>query len=79
MFFFKSKKNSKKNSIKSKTSKKTIKNTRNSNITRTITSASYNTNKLDKYRIPVNKDITKIKYWELPNRKHFHNWILDNF
>ena len=85
MFFFKSNKNSKKNSIKSKTSKKTIKNTSTSTSTstRTITSASNrtsnSTNKLDKYRIPVNKDITKIKYWELPNRKHFHNWILDNF
>jgi hypothetical protein len=35
--------------------------------------------KLNKYRIPINKDIIHPKYWELPNRKHFYNWIMDTF
>lgn len=33
----------------------------------------------DKYRVPINTDIVHPKYWELPNRKRFYNWIMENF
>jgi hypothetical protein len=34
---------------------------------------------LDKYRPPVNTDIIHPKIWEIPNRKHFYNWVMDTF
>jgi superfamily II DNA or RNA helicase len=61
--------------ITKKTTKKT---TKNSTSTSTSTSTS-DGKKLDKYRIPINNDIVHPKYWELPNRKHFYNWIMDTF
>jgi hypothetical protein len=37
------------------------------------------TEKLDKYHPSVNTDIIHPKLWELPNRKHFYNWVMDTF
>lgn len=34
---------------------------------------------MDKYRPPVDTDITHPTKWELPNRKHFFNWVMDTF
>ena len=66
MFSFTKKKINKSVQSKKKSSKRNI-------------SVNLNNNKLNKYRIKSNKDITKLKYWELPNRKHFYNWVSDNF
>lgn len=35
--------------------------------------------KSEKYLPKLNLDIVHPKYWELPNRKHFYNWIIDTF
>jgi superfamily II DNA or RNA helicase len=59
---------------KSNASKKTYKITK-----KTTKLKSSSTRILDKYRIPTNTDIIHPKYWELPNRKHFYNWIMDTF
>ena len=37
------------------------------------------TNRLDKYIPLVNKQRVYPKYWELPNRKHFYNWVSETF
>lgn len=34
---------------------------------------------LNKYFPPVNTDIIHPTMWELPNRKHFYNWVMDTF
>lgn len=34
---------------------------------------------LEHYIPSSNKDIVHPKYWELPSRKHFYNWIMDEF
>lgn len=34
---------------------------------------------LDKFRQPVNTDIIHPTKWEIPNRKHFYNWVIDTF
>lgn len=34
---------------------------------------------LDKYLPQMNTDIIHPKIWELPNRKHFYNWVMDTF
>ncbi len=34
---------------------------------------------LDKYRPSVNIDVTHPTTWELPNRKHFYNWVMETF
>ena len=34
---------------------------------------------LSKYKPQENADIIHPKYWEIPNRKHFYNWIIDSF
>lgn len=34
---------------------------------------------LTKYIPSPNTDIIHPKYWEIPNRKHFYNWIMDTF
>lgn len=34
---------------------------------------------LDKYLPPMNTDIIHPKIWEIPNRKHFYNWVMDTF
>ena len=36
-------------------------------------------NSLDKYRPPVSTDMIHPKYWELPNRKTYYNWVMDTF
>jgi len=33
----------------------------------------------DKYRPLENTDIINPKIWEIPNRKHFYNWVMDTF
>lgn len=40
---------------------------------------SLKSQQLDKYRIPGNKDVVHPTYWELPNRKHFYNWVMETF
>ena len=34
---------------------------------------------LSKYIPPINSKQVRPKYWELPNRKNFFNWVLDTF
>ena len=62
---------------KSNASKKTYKITKKTNKTKASKSSPIHG--LDKYHIPINTDIVHPKYWELPNRKHFYNWIMDTF
>ena len=49
-----------------------VKNSNSSNSSNSIRS-------LDKYIPPVNKNKVYPKYWELPNRKHFYNWVSETF
>jgi len=70
-------KKTKKNKPSTQTSNKTYKITKKTNKTKA--SKSSDIHGLDKYRIPTNTDIVHPKYWELPNRKHFYNWIMDTF
>lgn len=65
------------NHTKNTISKKTYKITKKTNKTKARKSSS--THGLNKYRIPINTDIVHPKYWELPNRKRFYNWIMDTF
>jgi hypothetical protein len=48
-------------------------------ITGSKTSNLAGVESLDKYRPPVNTDIIHPKMWEIPNRKHFYNWVMDTF
>jgi hypothetical protein len=64
---------------KSSTSKKTYKIIKKTVIKNTNKYNNSSNDKLNKYRVPINKDIIHPKYWELPNRKHFYNWIMDTF
>jgi len=50
-----------------------------SNQEQSIEKRSSENENLDKYRPPVNTDIIHPKIWELPNRKHFYNWVMDTF
>ena len=72
MFFFKTRKSS-------NNKKQNTHNTKKNNNNNITTSNISSVNELDKYRIQPNNDITKIKYWELPNRKRFYNWVDENF
>ena len=38
-----------------------------------------NDNNLSKYIPPINQKQVKPKYWELPNRKNFFNWVINTF
>ena len=38
-----------------------------------------NDKELSKYIPPINQKQVKPKYWELPNRKNFFNWVLNTF
>lgn len=58
------------------TTKKTYKITKKS---KKIIKVSLKNEEFDKYRTPINKDIVHPTYWELPNRKHFYNWVMDTF
>jgi superfamily II DNA or RNA helicase len=57
-------------------SKKTLKISKKS-ISKTVGSSLQDD--LDKYRPLVNTDIIHPSMWELPNRKHFYNWVMDTF
>jgi hypothetical protein len=46
---------------------------------KTYKSSSSDTNELNKYKPIENTDIIIPRYWELPNRKHFYNWVMDSF
>jgi superfamily II DNA or RNA helicase len=56
------------------TTKKTYKITK-----KTIRKYSSQNQELDKYTPSSNKDIIHPTYWELPNRKHFYNWVMNTF
>lgn len=62
-----------------KSSKKTYKITKKNTKHSGISKKSQQPKILDKYRVPQNTDIVHPKYWELPNRKHFYNWMMDTF
>jgi hypothetical protein len=59
------------------TTKKTYKITKKTS--KTISKDSSKQQELDKYRTSGNKDVIHPTYWELPNRKHFYNWVMDTF
>lgn len=61
--------------------KKTYKITKKGSAARVTSKESHeeHNKSLDKYRPPANADITKPTTWELPNRKHFFNWVMDTF
>ena len=56
-------------------SRKTLKITKKSITGRKTTTLET----LDKYRPHVNTDIIHPNMWEIPNRKHFYNWVMDTF
>jgi hypothetical protein len=55
-------------------SKKTYKITKKS-----IKSIKLSIEDLSKYKPPVNTDIIIPKYWEIPNRKTYYNWVMDTY
>ena len=68
------KKDTKLDTKKYKLTKKTYK------ITNNIIKKNSSQNKeLDKYKPFSNKDVIRPTYWELPNRKHFYNWVMNTF
>lgn len=69
--------------LESGNSRKTLKITKKSmprtNQEQSMDKRSSVNENLDKYRPPMNTDIIHPKIWEIPNRKHFYNWVMDTF
>jgi len=82
MFLFKNKKTKKNSENNSSTrfDSKLGKHTKTKNTKHNSdTSISINNNTLKKYISAGNTDMIHPKYWELPSRKHFYNWVMETF